>query len=260
VLVEGNVERLLLPLMIQQSAPELQSCHLTILEVGGAFAHKFRELVEFLGLPTLVITDIDSVCGPKTDDDAPATPDANGLDDADGRERRASCMTTTDDAVTSNETLATWIPGIRPIVDLLDLPDKDKCPPSGDNPGHVRVAYETRQAVEWNGERGDRAGRTFEEAFALQNLTWCQDPKQAELGLYVRKAATMSLDQLHETIHRRVKNLDKTNFALALITANPAEWIGPRYIVEGLEWLRDQLTVKASDTTRLTEIEAEVGG
>lgn len=259
VLVEGNVERLLLPLMIQQSAPELQSCHLTILEVGGAFAHKFRELVDFLGLPTLVITDIDSVHGPKADDD-PAASDTSEPDDADGHKSRASCMTTQDGAVTSNETLATWIPSIRPIADLLGLPDTDKCPPSRGNSGHVRVAYETRQSVEWNGERDDRAGRTFEEAFALQNLAWCQDPKQAQLGLHIRKAATMSLDQLHNAIHRRVKSLDKTNFALALITANPAEWTGPRYIVEGLEWLRDQLTLETSDAARLSEIEAEVAG
>ena len=44
----------------------------------------------------------------------------------------------------------------------------------------------------------------------------------------------MSLDQLHQAIYRRVENLDKTNFTLALMTANPAEWIGPRYIAEGL--------------------------
>lgn len=261
VLVEGNVERLLLPLMIQQAAPELQSCHLTILEVGGAFAHKFRELVEFLGLPTLVITDIDSVHGPKTDDaDAASEPDDDGLDDADGQTSRATCMTTTDGAVTSNETLATWIPRIRSVADLLDLPDSDKCPPQGGNPGHVRVAYETRQPVEWNGECDTRAGRTFEEAFALQNLAWCQDLKQANLGLRVRDAAKISLDQLHEKIHQRVRKLDKTNFALALITSNPAEWLGPQYIVEGLEWLRDQVTSEASESAQLTEIQAEVRG
>jgi predicted ATP-dependent endonuclease of OLD family len=61
VLVEGNVERLLLPLIIERFVPDLRSCHLTILEVGGAFAHRFENLVDFLGLPTLVITDLDSV-------------------------------------------------------------------------------------------------------------------------------------------------------------------------------------------------------
>jgi hypothetical protein len=33
---------LLLPLMIAKSAPQLQLSYLSILEVGGAFAHRFR--------------------------------------------------------------------------------------------------------------------------------------------------------------------------------------------------------------------------
>ncbi len=60
-MVEGNVERLLLPLMINKSAPKLNSTYLSILEVGGAFAHLFKDLIEFLGLTTLIITDLDSV-------------------------------------------------------------------------------------------------------------------------------------------------------------------------------------------------------
>jgi predicted ATP-dependent endonuclease of OLD family len=42
VLVEGNVERLLMPAMIETAAPRLRSSALTILEVGGAFAHRFQ--------------------------------------------------------------------------------------------------------------------------------------------------------------------------------------------------------------------------
>jgi len=61
VLVEGNVERILLPLMIERVAPNLKSRYLTILDLGGAFAYRFRELIEFLGLTTLIITDLDSV-------------------------------------------------------------------------------------------------------------------------------------------------------------------------------------------------------
>ncbi len=62
VFVEGSVEsRLLLPLMIEKVAPALKSCYLTVLEVGGAYAHIFKNLVQFLGITTLVITDLDSV-------------------------------------------------------------------------------------------------------------------------------------------------------------------------------------------------------
>ena len=64
VLVEGNVERLLLPQMIAKVAPQLQSVYLSILEIGGAFGHRFRTLIEYLGITALIVTDIDSVTAP----------------------------------------------------------------------------------------------------------------------------------------------------------------------------------------------------
>lgn len=47
ILVEGNVERLLTPLMIEKVAPELKTAYLTILEIGGAYGHRFQSLIEF---------------------------------------------------------------------------------------------------------------------------------------------------------------------------------------------------------------------
>ena len=47
--------------MIRKVAKTLRSACLCILEVGGAFGHRFQSLIEFLGLTTLIITDIDSV-------------------------------------------------------------------------------------------------------------------------------------------------------------------------------------------------------
>ena len=60
ILVEGAVEKLLPPEMIARSAQELKKVYLFILEVGGAYAHRFDELVAFLNLPTLIITDLNS--------------------------------------------------------------------------------------------------------------------------------------------------------------------------------------------------------
>ena len=40
ILVEGAVEKLLMPSMIEASAARLRSTYLTILEVGGAFAYR----------------------------------------------------------------------------------------------------------------------------------------------------------------------------------------------------------------------------
>lgn len=233
VLVEGNVERLLLPLVIERFVPDLRSCHLTILEVGGAFAYKFAKLLDFLSLPTLVITDLDSV----------ALPDSTDEDDEDAK-RASSCPADTPGAVTSNETLKQWLPKIDGISELLAVGIEQKAPAGVDgSPGLVRVAYQTNEAVSWQDTDEYRAGRTLEEAFALQNLAWTQSAEGKELGLRINKASELSIKDLHEKLFKRVKgsHFDKTAFALSVIAAAEQSWKSPAYIVEGLEWLRQQL-------------------
>lgn len=61
ILVEGAVEKLLMPAMIESAAKRLRTTYLTVLEVGGAYAHRFEGLLSFLHIPYLVITDLDSV-------------------------------------------------------------------------------------------------------------------------------------------------------------------------------------------------------
>ncbi len=67
VLIEGTSERLLLPVIINKmeaaepAEPKLSSQYVTTMEVGGAYAHIFFALLDFLELRTLIITDLDSV-------------------------------------------------------------------------------------------------------------------------------------------------------------------------------------------------------
>ncbi len=247
VLVEGNVERLLLPLVIERFVPELRSCHLTILEVGGAFAYKFAKLVEFLNMPTLVITDLDSV----------EAPDTTAVGD-DGYKRAASCAVDTPGAITSNETLKQWLPKLEKIAELLDAGVDQKAPlQSNGSAGLIRVAYQTEEMVSWQTAHEVRAGRTLEEAFALQNLDWTQSVDGKDLGLSVRKAPELTIAELHEKLFKRVKGsyFDKTAFALGVIAAADQAWRSPAYITEGLEWLREQLKLVAPEelTKRLAE-------
>jgi predicted ATP-dependent endonuclease of OLD family len=110
VLVEGNVERLLLPQMIAMSAPRLQSTYLSILEIGGAFGHRFRSLIDFLGLTALVITDIDSVIGPAVEGAAAAGQEEGEAPDDPGEGAAGSaCMVDIDGAGTANQTLIRWV-------------------------------------------------------------------------------------------------------------------------------------------------------
>ena len=71
ILVEGAAERLLIPSMIKKCAeagefgevsPPLQSQYYALVEVGGAYAHRFYDFLDFLEVPTLILTDVDFVC------------------------------------------------------------------------------------------------------------------------------------------------------------------------------------------------------
>ncbi len=61
ILVEGSSERLLIPDMIIKSSNNLSTQYYSIIEVGGAYAYVFIPLINFLDIPCLIITDIDSV-------------------------------------------------------------------------------------------------------------------------------------------------------------------------------------------------------
>lgn len=70
IFVEGASERLLLPGMIEKCEATrvfgfgkypLSAQYYTLIEIGGAYAHKFIPFIEFLGVPCLILTDLDSV-------------------------------------------------------------------------------------------------------------------------------------------------------------------------------------------------------
>lgn len=69
ILVEGAAERLIIPDMIRKcdiggkfvSKPSLAHQYFSIIEVGGAYAHRFYDFMDFLEIPTLILTDIDFV-------------------------------------------------------------------------------------------------------------------------------------------------------------------------------------------------------
>lgn len=298
VLVEGNVERLLLPQMIATAAPRLKTAYLSVLEIGGAFGHRFRKLVEFLGITTLVITDIDSVlpgAAPEMGDEdedaaAPVAPkvvdgppdnfgevvmevvgeaeEESAIDAAAEAEEEpaidaaaeageeepdeddepgpgTACIVGHPEAVTSNQTLIKWLPGKMLIADLLAA-GADECVQARAEPHDalIRVSYQTAVEVSWNGEDRLIAGRTLEEAFALENLAWSQDKARKGLKLKINGAAKLDLTAISQRLHKKVagSGFRKTDFALALLEQNPEEWVVPTYIADGLRWLESEVT------------------
>lgn len=252
ILVEGNVERLLLPLMIEKEAVSLRSASLSILEVGGAFGHKFKALIEFLGLVALVITDLDSVTAiPVTE----ADPDEDIEFELPGEEKDKpskkagkACLPTESNAITSNQTLIQWLPKKQSIADLFAVNQEDFV--SEDRSGNgfkVRIAYQFPTLVTWNGVEANLCGRTLEEEFGLANAEWCQEEAQRHLGLRLRNRPEKPFD-LAKGLNKRVggKSFDKTRFALGILTEPPINWHVPNYIKDGLKWLDETLGLETT--------------
>jgi predicted ATP-dependent endonuclease of OLD family len=269
ILVEGNVERLLMPLMINSAAPRLKETHVTILEIGGAFGHRFQSLIEFLGITALIITDLDSVYGsPPTEegagspedevDDEQDTYEEIDEDEAEGPKLGSTCRIEIEHAETSNQTLIQWLPREKRIQSLLEATE-DRRTQSGDGVGSatVRVCYQTSVTVITDTEDLQLTGRTLEEAFAFENLTWSQDIANKDLKLRVKSSDNPSLQETTDRLHKRIhgKNFGKTDFALALLTKDPATWTVPSYIAMGLQWLEGEMN-PAEPIVQHDEIEA----
>mgnify|MGYP000898198045 CR=1 FL=1 len=145
ILVEGTTERLIIPPSIgkfdQLNGTNLGGKYLSIMEVGGAYAHLFYNLIDFLELRTLVVTDLDSVNA------------------ADNRKKcRVSAGTHS-----SNASLNRWFDpsgdNNPTLQEILAKTDGDKVQ------GCRRIAYQIPHTD------GDACGRSFEDAFILANPT-----------------------------------------------------------------------------------------
>jgi len=207
VLVEGTVEKLLLPEMINKDAPELNRAYLTTLEVGGAYASRFVSLLKFLGIPYLVITDLDSV---------------NPADN------RKTCRADTNGAVTSNSSLKFFFN--KPSVQELSLMTEEERLHSE---GLCYVAFQQPTVVDDYEAGSTMLGRTFEETFIYHNIELFKDN---------RLPSVVQFDGSHEDDYQavyeaiRASTFKKTEFALD-VASSYEPWATPSYISNGLKWL-----------------------
>lgn len=143
ILVEGTTERLILPTAIgkfdEQNGSNLGGKYLSIMEVGGAYAHLFYNLVDFLDLRTLIVTDLDSV---------------------DAAENRTKCKVSAG-THSSNASVNRWFdpdggnsPTLQELLGKTYIEKSINC---------RRIAYQAPHTD------GDACGRSFEDAFILAN-------------------------------------------------------------------------------------------
>lgn len=213
VLVEGTVEKILMAEMIEKSAPHLQSRYITVLEVGGAYAHKFVSLMKFLGIPYVVITDIDTV---------------------DPKDARKACMASSSGSNTSNASLKFFFQ-LKERDKLVLIDPKNQIVESG----RCFVTFQKPVKGTVSGKEMELHGRTFEETFVYENLELFRENKIPVGDQLAQGAAATVASETYETIQS--KTFKKTEFALGVASVDG--WKTPQYIVDGLTWLTKELTV-----------------
>lgn len=210
IFVEGASERLLLPDMIGKCESSgifgackypLSAQYYAVIEIGGAYAHKFIPFIDFLGAPSLILTDLDSVA------------DRKGKN---GKIVKKSVVVSQGET-TSNETIKWWVRGnkVLPDDDTSKIALSDIIAMTSDDKtrGKCHIEFQTNE----NG----LCGHSLEEAIRNVNR------KHYNLG------EEISEKELEFT------GKSKTDFALDLIY-KCSDYCIPDYIKSGLKWLNDQ--------------------
>lgn len=204
ILIEGTAERLMMPILIQKcdaldaAKPQLAQQYLTVIEVGGAYAHHFYKFLDFLDLRCLVITDLDSTIRTKGEKITyPASIASRGTH-------------------TSNAGIKNWFSptseGYYELATCIANTDEQKVV------GSRRIAFQIPE----DGLVG--TGRSLEEAIFLANR-----------GKFPIAGATAEdVEQAADNI--APPNNQKADFALRH-ALDDKEWNAPKYIIEGLQWL-----------------------
>lgn len=205
ILIEGTSERLLLPVIIEKleesepDAPKLSSQYMTNMEVGGAYAHIFFDLLDFLELRTLIITDLDAVVA------------AAG----------AACPVH-EGTATSNACLNTWFGDGDCSPDaLLTKGDADKVKELR------RIAFQRPET------EGGPCGRTFEDAFMLANpaifgIQGVTPEEQAQ-------CAWDKLDKIKKSQFALKYAIDETNWTAPGYILDGLRWLAAGGIPDGDE-------------------------
>ena len=236
IFVEGPAEKILVPSFINKAG--LDSYYISIIEVNGRHAHSFRQLIEKIGIATLIVTDID------------ATETKIGED---GKERHPSVITAKEKGYkTGNPTVKSWFPEKEQIDDLLALEEKEKIV---DN---VRIAFQTPVNVKWDKNKNDFTEicpYTFEDALIFTNLELFRQEGLRKMGAITTIANLLkkcgSANELQQKIFDKLEDKNgfkKADFAISLLYEDYfVDLVAPVYIQEGLNWMKLYLDSNGND-------------
>jgi predicted ATP-dependent endonuclease of OLD family len=245
IFVEGQAERILVPHFIRQHFPELSRRYVTVLELGGSHVHSFRDLIDVLGIATLIIGDLDATASVNIID-------KNGHETTRWKSARPELGLGQQ---TANSVLKEWHPGTKLIDELAALPPADHATLCD---GYdLYVAYQKPISV----ESGDSTSttiipRTFEDALVLTNRAAIADVEGSSTSAKIKAivAEGRSGVDLADELFDLLKTAEKAAFALdCLMLADPKALKPPSYIADGLKWF------EAAVGKEIAESELKVG-
>lgn len=229
IFVEGTAERMLVPFFIERDFKSLRNRYLSFLEVGGSHAHRLRPLVEHLGIPIVVITDIDPVKETLVQKTGQKVRKAHFVDDP-------------SDLESGNPTLKNWHPKKVALTDFSSLSGDDLvC--TNEIGGRVRFAWQIpmKESGAWPS--------SFEDSIILHNQRWFRSLSDESGALKsvmsVAKKHSCPLE-LNRALHDLLRgSLNKGDFASTIFEKlsldNKIDC--PEYITDALEWLEKELNL-----------------
>ncbi|WP_022695191.1 ATP-dependent nuclease [Ponticaulis koreensis] len=230
IFIEGTTERMLLPLFIEMhdkvnedvaETGGLSSQNISVLEVG-ANARAFAPFLEFIGVRTLIITDIDTTKAEQSAETGRLSYTAHKVKGS---------------THTSNATLKHFLSA--PAIDKSDeYQEWHKRLLNGEaasDDGQIKLAYQ----MEENGYHA----RSFEDAFIAKNfekiLGKIKESKDALAGLQnVKKFEEFEGGDYYALTESVLSK--KSDFAGSVLYAALVEgetWETPEYIMDGLKWI-----------------------
>lgn len=234
ICIEGDTERILLSTMMQKVDKDnpieqnsnimpLLSQNISIIETG-AHSQVFRKLFEFLGIKVLIITDIDST---KKEE----------ITDKNGKERTVYTACAPEEGThISNRSIIDFFgkdnlkPNAKTQFELVvEKSQEEKCI------GNFRIAYQIPE----DGSTYQPA--SFEDSFIGLNKEFIIKQKDGLIEYdALKNFDDKEIKDLYNFARKKVNK--KSAFASSLLYFEDEEntWKVPKYISEGLLWLREQ--------------------
>jgi predicted ATP-dependent endonuclease of OLD family len=234
IFVEGQAERILVPHFIRHHFGDLWRRYISLIDLGGSNAPRFKPLIKALGLTSLVITDLDTCLPTEVQTASGGTTTRNKKAKPKFGEKQ----------VTVNPTLKTWHPCLTMIDDLLSV---------GESGHHISIedeydlyiAYQKAVADPTNKDGGEIIPRTFEDALVYANFSALKSISGSSTTNKIAELVKgeLSGDELESALFEIVDNAEKAAFAIDCLISieDGASLSPPPYIEAGLQWLQEKL-------------------